>query len=238
MKHTIIASALALALGAGAASAATLSGIFNVTAVNVTGVSGSASQANMADYNAALAASGAVQDNFGYSGALDFATSNTSDNPATAVDEEDITTVEDWLLTGGGTITDLDTLAGLSADGAGTQLSKPDIGSGTATTTFFLFELVSSPLSSGSFTVTHDDGFRIFDDTVNLGGVNGPIGKSVNTVTGFDGGMFSILYVATNGDPSILHVDTDAAPVPLPASLPLLAVGFGGLFWMRRRKAA
>ena len=37
------------------------------------------------------------------------------------------------------------------------------------------------------------------------------------------------------GIDNVAYTTTDAAPVPVPASLPLLAVGMGALAWMRRR---
>ena len=153
---------------------------------------------------------------------MDFGTFNGNDS----------TTIEQFLATGGGVVSGLDMGFG------GTQLSAPNINNASAETTFFMFELVSTDLGAGDFTVTHDDGFLLFENGSAVDGVVGPTGQQTNTVTGFGGGTFSLLYVATNGNPSVLNVDTNAAPVPVPASLPLLAAGFGGLFWMRRRKAA
>ena len=108
---------------------------------------------------------------------------------------------------------------------------------GTATTTFFLFTL-NATLTPGTFTVKHDDGIAIFDDRILRGGNVGPTPETTSFVNNFDGGVFSILYVATNGNPSVLEVNTTAAVVPLPAGGLLLLSGLGAMLFARRRRAA
>lgn len=240
MKILKIASAVvALSLASvGVAGASTLlSGIFNVTAVNVTNLSTSESRATMSNFNSALAGtlgnpasdpqpSVFNTDTFTYTGALNFSVGQPQ-----RADQR----IDDWLDTAGGNVT------GLSSLFAGLQLSFPDIGSGSATTTFFLFERIGN-LTAGVFDIRHDDGVALFDDGVRAGGFNGPNGVRNTNGIAFDGGALSILYVATNGNPSVLQVRTTAepAPIPVPAALPMLLAALGGLGFMaqRRRRAA
>jgi hypothetical protein len=232
MKQLLLAAALACAPVV--AGAATLNGNFTVSAVNVTNLDSAESQATWANYQAALAgtlgvgganpASVTSQDSFTYTGNLDFRVDTGNQN--------DPYKISTWLGTAGGVVSGLD---GLFGD---LQLSKSNIDNGTAITTFFLFTL-DAILSPGSFTVTHDDGITIFDDGVALlGGNIGPTAQVTSNVAGFNGGVFSLLYVATNGNPSILEVDTTAAPVPLPAGGLLLLSGLGAMAFARRRRAA
>lgn len=217
MLKSIMLAAVAASTIAGAASAATLTGTFNVRAVNVQGINSSASQATTSNFIAARLASN-PEDLFTYTGALNFGT----------FDGTDATTIGDWLATGSGVVDGLDpTIAGL-------QLSKPNINNGTATTTFFNFIMTDLLGPVTRFVVNHDDGVALFDDGVRIGGFNGPNSQRTTTVTGFDGGSFALLYVATNGDPSVLRISA----VPLPASLPLLLAGLGGLAFLRRRARA
>jgi hypothetical protein len=223
MKQLLLAAALVCAPVV--AGAATLSGNFTVTAVNVTSMSGTDSQAKIENFNTASGGGfGAfTTDSFTYTGDLDFRVGG--------LQTASPYTISDWLSTGTGIVDGLDAVL------AGLQLSFPDINAGNATTTFFLFTL-NAILSPGDFTVTHDDGIAIYDDGSLLGGTLGPVGETTTDVAGFNGGVFSILYVATNGNPSILEVDTTASPVPLPAGGLLLLSGLGAMAFARRRRAA
>ena len=218
MLKSLFAASIVAAAMATSASAATLNGVFEVTAVNAVELDREASKATMDNYNSALTGQN-PSDSFTYEGNLDFGTFDGTDG----------TTIEDWLLTGGGTVTGLDAVFG------DLQLSKPSIGDGTATTTFFMFTSILNAV--GDFLIKHDDGVAVFDDGTRIGGLEGPNTVKTTTVLGFDGGAFSLLYVATNGDPSVLNVNGNLTPVPLPATLPLLLVGMGGIAMMRRKRA-
>lgn len=219
MKKALSALVVSAALAFAPASAAVLSGTFKVEVVNVTNLNSSQSEATMANFNTYYSPGDSSSDTFTYTGELDFGTFDGSDS----------TTIADWLASGSGVVSDLD-IGGLT-------LSTPDINSGTATTTFFKFTLDGGALTAGDFTVIHDDGFAIFSDGTREGGLNGPTSQKTTNVA-FDAGEFSLLYVATNGDPSVLNVDFEAVPVP--AALPLFAGGLGllGLARRRRKQAA
>jgi hypothetical protein len=223
MKHLMLAAAMLVAPIA--ANAATLTGNFTVKAVNVTAMNSTNSQATIENFNTALASGfGAFEaDEFTYIGDLDFRVGGPQ--------QADPYSIGTWLSTGTGSV------SGLDLDFAGLQLSFPNISNGTAITTFFLFTL-NAILTPGEFTVTHDDGIAIYDDGVRIGGELGPIGETTTKVKGFNGGGLSILYVATNGNPSILEVDSNVAPVPLPAGGLLLLSGLGAMVFARRRRAA
>lgn len=227
MFKLIAAAVAAITLSAGTLSAATVTGNFGVTAVNVVGLDADDSKATASNFDAARAAANAGTagysiGSFNFDGALDFGT----------FDPTDATTISDWLASSvGGVVTGLDATFG------GLQLSKPNIKKGTATTTFFRFIDNLNGFENGDLTITHDDGVLAFDafGTDVYAGFEGPNG--VRTTTGFfDGSFLDILYVATNGDPSVLKVDVSA--VPLPAGLPLLMLGLGSIAALRRRNQA
>lgn len=223
MKIAIAAAFAAASLFAGAANAALVNGTFTVTAVNVTNVNSAESQATQANFDAALAGTLGggdemyANDVFTYTGDLDFGTSNGNS-----------TTISQWLASGtpGG-------VTGLDAGFGALTNSSSSISNGSATTTFYMFELTSAGLGASDLAIRHDDGVAVYEDDVLIGGTLGPTSVVDTDVDGFGGGDFRLLYVSTNNDPSILEVD--ATPIPLPAGLPLLAVGLGGLMVLRRR---
>lgn len=221
MKKTLLVAIAAALISTSASFAATVSGEFFVQAVNAVNLNRGQSRATFAHAQAAATAGG-TGSQFTYTGDLDFGT----------FDRRDRTTIADWLNTGvNGSVT------GLTPAFGDLQLSKPDIAKDTATTTFFIFSLRSPPLLPGDFTIRHDDGVAVFEDGIRLGGFEGPNGVRTTDVSGYNGGFLQFLYVATNGDPSVLKVD-HIAPIPLPASAWLMLAGVGGLAAMRRRKRA
>ena len=228
IERVLTVAAIATLSMTATVQAATLSGLFDVTAVNVTNLDSTESQATVANFDAALLDtlggdnSVSVVDSFTYDGDLDFRVGS----PQTA----DFS-ISQFLDTGTGTVD------GLESSFGDMQLSFPNIGDGTATTTFFFFTLTQD-LGAGTFDITHDDGVVAFDDGELLGGNVGPTGERNTIIGGFDGGTASFLYVATNGNPSIFEVDTDAelSPVPLPAAGWMLLAGVGGLAAASKRR--
>jgi hypothetical protein len=224
------------AVVATSAAAVPLSGVFQVEAVNVTNISGTQSRAQLSTWEDALelaisgtgpladANSDAVRDVFTYTGPLSFRVGQPQNADYT---------VAQWLATTaplGGSVSDL------SSELGARQLSRGNIGNGTAETTFFMFTLLNAP--AADFSIQHDDGVAVFDDGTEIGFRRGPNGERTLDVAGFDGGMLQFLYVATNGNPSVFEVDADIAPIPLPASLPLLLGAIGFLGWRAKRRNA
>jgi hypothetical protein len=218
MKKLISAAALGL-LAALPVSAATVTGSFNVKVVNQTGLNFDQSKATIANFNTyyGLGTDGVNKDAFTYTGDMDFG--NAAD------------TIAAWLDTATGVVSGLDAVVGALT------LSMPNIYAGTATSSFFLFEGVGY-FDPADFSILHDDGIAVYDDGVRIGGNDGPTPAITSLVNGFTGGKFSLLYVATNGNPSILNATFTPSPVPLPAAGFLLIGAIGGLAALRRRKTA
>ncbi len=225
MFKILSATITATVLTVGAAAASTVTGTWYVDAINIVGTDRAGSQATFengveAARKASMGTPGYTRDAFIYTGTLDFGT----------FDRQDGTTIAEWLATGtpGG-------VSGLDAAFGNLQLSAPNINNGTATTTLFgFFDEVGGYLA-GTLNVTHDDGFTLIDAPTTGDGFPGPTGQRLTTVD-FAGGELDFVYVATNGDPSVLRVDL--AAVPLPAGLPLLLLGLGGMAALRRQKHA
>ncbi|MEO0567487.1 MAG: VPLPA-CTERM sorting domain-containing protein [Pseudomonadota bacterium] len=230
MVRTITAAAVAAFSLAGGASAASLT--FDVTVVNTVNLSASASQAVASDFNAAQVSAGATVATGTFTGDLMFREDNVPANL------DDITIGE--FLSLGGTFSGLDAVADLTLSEGGFK-----------TATFFLFE--ASNIVGEMLTVNHDDGAGIFNggtagnnaidgmladnDNSGVGGgtAGGPTSE-ITTIFDFEGGDFELLYVAANGNPSVLEVELSA--VPIPAAGFLLLGGIGALGAMRRRQKA
>lgn len=219
MKKTLFSTLLLVWSFAGATQAATLSGLFEVGVVHTTNMNSADSQATLANLirEAGAATPGSI-DTFLYEGELNFGTFNSNDS----------TTIADWISTGGGAVTGLDI--------GSLQLSTDSIGNSTATTTFFLFS-AASPLTAGEFVVRHDDGIAFFQNGSSepFGESRGPTSAITTEISGFSGGSLEILYVATNGNPSVLNVDYEPTPIPLPASLSMMIFGVFGLSVLARK---
>ena len=132
-------------------------------------------------------------------------------------------------MTGGGII---------GADfAAETFLQNTLLSQGTYVTTTF-FEILGSFATDAlvGSTITHDDGITLIADNGQTGGVSAPPTSSITTAFTAEAGDFTLLYASANGNPSILRVDANLAPVPLPAGGLLLLGAIGGLAALRRRK--
>ncbi|MCU0906023.1 MAG: VPLPA-CTERM sorting domain-containing protein [Rhodobacteraceae bacterium] len=212
-------AALIATLVTGAAQAATLTGTFGITVYNYNS-DGNAANAHASSAVLANIATrtNVISDSFTYTGALNFAVTAAQDAP---------TTIGQWLATAGGTVSGLDSTV------ANRQLSL----SGYRATSFFV---ITAAFANGfNATIRHDDGISVFDDGAQIATFAQPTTARTTIANGFDGGAWSLFYVAANGNPSILQVEADQqpTPVPVPAALPLLAAGLGALAFFRRRAA-
>jgi hypothetical protein len=231
-KSILAAASTALLVTSGSAMAAavgTFSGVFNVTAVNVTNLNSAESEARQSNFDLALAGnlggadSDSVSSTFTYDGVLDFETRSGSS-----------TTIAQFLDSGDGTLTGFDRLGfGALTNSKGSISSTP----GTATTTFYLFEALAPGYSADVINIGHDDGVRVFADGVDIGGLFGPNSLRQTNVD-FTGGKLAFLYVSTNSDPSIFKVDSDVSIVPLPAAGWMLLAGVAALGAAKRRRKA
>jgi hypothetical protein len=202
------------------AGAATLSGTFyiDIYSYNAGGTQSNA-DATLANLNTLA---GPKVDSVVWTGALDFRIG--SGNSAT-------TTIADFFASGTGTV------SGLDAGVGGLTLSLPTFQNTT------MFDIRGTFLSGFTATVTHDDGFTAYRDGVELVPASPAPTTEKNTALNFGGpGELRLIYVAANGNPSILEVTGEnlpsAVPIPLPAAGWLLIGGIGALVAVRRRKKA
>lgn len=214
---TAAATSAALLVGAATtASAAILTGTFTVDFQNFD-ASGSSSNASasLATYNDNI-----VEDTFIYTGPLDF--SSTVGAP----------TVAEFFASAGGSLSNVD--VDLSNYTLSTGAGSP--GSGTfGTTTLLRFMKTFSPSASFYGTISHDDGITLFADGSPVATSAAPTPLETTNYS-FNGSDFDLIYVAANGDPSILQVS--AVPVPAAGLLLLTALAGGAAVAHRRRKAS
>ncbi|WP_227267811.1 VPLPA-CTERM sorting domain-containing protein [Roseobacter weihaiensis] len=228
LTNTSIVSAFAVVTTTAGVYAATLSGTFDVRVVNYSFGSNQSSSVAVAtkdnfETRFDAATDGVDRDTFRYVGALDF----FIDNDPRDVDAESIS---DFFASNTlGSVFGLDSVVG------GLTLSKPTF----KTTTLFEFTEVYS--NAFDTRVTHDDGFSIYGDGVELVSFANPTGIRTTPRTGkinFSDREFKLVYAAANGNPSRLLVEGDGVSVvPLPASAFLLLGGLGAFGLMRRKKA-
>lgn len=100
---------------------------------------------------------------------------------------------------------------------------------------------LSSNAGSATFT-SFLNGLVVESFTASIANTALPLSNSarVDNVFGFTGSLFDQISIATGGSSgaSLDNLSFNIAPVPLPASLPLLLAGAGGLWLLRRRKTA
>lgn len=217
---TAAATSAALLVGAATtASAAILTGTFDVSVYQRLEVDRTESEATEGNVTAAGSPVAALT----YTGALDFSTNDQSDS----------TTIADWFSSNPDGASAISSLTGSLAD----TLSTPNIDDGSALATFIVFS-TNLGNASGSGTVTHDDGFTMLYNGAVAGSFQDPTSKRTTsyTIPGGGSGDFELIYVATNGDPSILQVS--AVPVPAAGLLLLTALAGGAAVAHRRRKAS
>ncbi len=205
LRHTTAIALAAIAIG-GAASAATLNGTFNIDIYNFNaGGSSAAAAATPAN----VTANGPAIASVVYTGDLSFSTAGGG------------STIQDFLVSGGGTI--------LGPDLSGYSLSTGGFGTTT------LFDITFATAAGISGTISHDDGISLFNNGSLVADSSNPT-VQIDTDYALSAGTVRLIYSAANGDPEILNVDVNE--VPLPAAGWLLFAGLGGIAAMKRRSKA
>lgn len=208
------------------AAAAPLSGLFEIDIYNYNsgGKSGNAA-ATEGNVNARA---GDFVGTILYDGALDF----RIDTRRGA--EGGTPLITQFLDTGTGSYSvDTGDISGLFLSSGGGS-GDPKFG----TTTLFDIVAVSldMPFRKSFFgDINHDDGMTLLQNGSVIAGYSKPTSERTTSYN-FGGGDFRLIYASANGDPSLLEVNTNVAPVPLPAPALMLLTACGALGWAARRR--
>jgi hypothetical protein len=228
---TAALATVALTAVAAPASAAVLSGTFQVTVstglTNGAGIDTATFKGFSGDNTASAT--------FTYTGPIDFSNEaaqsgvNGDKNAAFGFNAGNISN-----YSGKGTLTyDNKQVADFTSTNGFIQSSGS--ASGQPYATFYTFAL-GNIAAGTTLTLTHDDGAALFQNGARVGStVSGPTGKVTENVLFTNSGLTTLTYSRQNSTPSILTVSA----VPEPATWAMMLVGFGMVGAVaRRRKAA
>ncbi|MEM8959590.1 MAG: hypothetical protein AAGC86_17460 [Pseudomonadota bacterium] len=209
------------------ASAAPLSGLFEIDIYNYE--SGGKSSNAAATVDNVAGRSGDFVGTIIYDGAL-FLRSDTRGGAAGGTP-----LITQFLDTGTGSYSvDNGDISGLFLSSGGGS-GDPKFGTTT------LFDIVAISLDMpyrGAFegVIHHDDGMTLLEDGAVVAGYSKPTSERKTNYM-FGGGDFRLVYTSANGDPSLLEVHASpVAPVPLPAPALMLLTACGALGWAARRR--
>lgn len=216
--RTALLAGMVAALGAmGGASAAPITGTFQITVYQGNG-SGDINEPDQQAQQGNPFITGANELATGsYTGAINFDANGHND-------------IAYFLSSAGGTVD-----AALLAL-AGTQLSSAPF---DLTTVFVITGDVGGSSLFGS--ISHDDGASLYDGASYSNLVVGSALPTVQISTPYSNltGQFQLIFVQANGLPSVLKLNVDrTVDAPEPITLSLFGAGLAGLGAMRRRRKA
>lgn len=240
LKSLVLAGVIALssAFTATSASALFVSGTFEITAYNYNAIGNDsqrsnrsqATAANFANISSGTPTIGTINgfDTFTYTGDLKFRVSSSFSGA------NGVTTIAEFLGTGGGVLTGLD-IGGLT-NSAGQGGGDGGTGGSFVTTTLYKITAIAlnniNNLSLLTFA-KHDDGITALGSNGTSVASVGPNSERTTSLAGLTGGGgdFTLFYASANGDPSVLEVNA----IPLPAAAWLLLGVAGALVAAKRR---